>query len=164
MEERPTLSQDDVQLVPLRAADAEELFPLLDDSGLHRFIGGAPLPLPELEERYRRLEAGAPPERGETWFNWVIRRAGDGCAVGTAQATVRGDLAQVAWVVAQRWQGQGYAGDAARALVAWLRGRHGLSVEAHIHPGHKASERVARAAGLALTDEWVEGERVWRIR
>ena len=151
----------ELDLVPLTAADAAELAPLLDDPALHRFIGGEPLSLPELEERYRRLEAGAPPDRNEEWLNWVIRRRADGQAVGTAQATVRGDTVLVAWVIATVWQGRGYAKAAAQALVGWLRADRGLTVVANIHPEHAASEHVAQAAGLTLTDRWADGERVW---
>jgi RimJ/RimL family protein N-acetyltransferase len=159
--ETPTLAAAEVCLVPLRASDARELAPLLDDPELHTFIGGEPLTLQELEERYRRLEAGAPAGLEEQWFNWVIRRVEHGQAVGTAQATVRGMEAIVAWVIARCWQGRGYASDAARALVRWLRDENGLAVKAHIHPDHDASVRVARAAGLEPTKAWVEGERVW---
>ncbi len=49
-----------VTLVPLVAADAHELAPLLDDPALHGFIGGEPLAEPELEARFERLAAGAP--------------------------------------------------------------------------------------------------------
>jgi RimJ/RimL family protein N-acetyltransferase len=150
----------ELELIPLTAADAAELAPLLDDPALHRFIGGEPLAPEQLEARYRRLEAGAPPETGEEWLNWVIRRREDGQAVGTAQATVRGDTALVAWVIASAWQGRGYAKAAASALVRWLV-EEGLTVSANIHPDHVASERVAQAAGLTLTDRWADGERVW---
>jgi RimJ/RimL family protein N-acetyltransferase len=162
MTDAPTLQSGDVRLVGLRAADAAALAPLLDDPALHAFIGGEPLSLHELEDRYRLLEDGAPPGRGEEWLNWVIRRAEDGRAVGTAQATVRTTEGVIAWVVARPWQGRGYAADAARALVRWLGEERRLVVTAHIYPGHEASERVACAAGMALTQEWVDGERVWR--
>jgi RimJ/RimL family protein N-acetyltransferase len=158
------LRAGEIELVPLTAADAGELAPLLDDPALHRYIGGQPLSPAELEERYRRLEAGAPEGSGEQWLNWVIRRGEDGQAVGTAQATIRGDTAFVAWVVATAWQGRGYAKAAASALVSWLRDECGLAVAANIHPEHAASEHVAQAAGLSLTDAWADGERVWSTR
>jgi RimJ/RimL family protein N-acetyltransferase len=148
-------------LVPLTANDAVELAPLLDDSSLHEFTGGKPDSLPALKARYRRLEAGAPPGSGEEWMNWVIRRREDDQAIGTAQATVRDRTAVVAWVVARPWQRSGYGRAAARALVAWAHGRNGLTVIAHIHPAHVASERVARSAGLIPTSDWTTGERVW---
>jgi RimJ/RimL family protein N-acetyltransferase len=158
----PTLAAGPVRIVPLSAADAVELAPLLDDPALHEFTGGEPLSYAKLEQRYRRLERGAPAGVDERWLNWVIRLVDDGRAIGTVQATVRGREAAVAWVVARPWQGRGLATAAARALVTWLLAG-GHDVRAHIRPGHVASERVARAAGLESTEEWFEGERVWRV-
>jgi RimJ/RimL family protein N-acetyltransferase len=157
------LLTDALILDPLRAEDARELAPVLAGSGLHEFIGGEPLPEPALEARYQRLVAGAPQGSGSTWLNWTIRRRADGRAIGTAQATVAGPNASLAWVVASEWQGRGYASEAAQALVAWTT-REGLAPSANIHPGHAASERVAARAGLRPTGEWAEGERVWGRR
>jgi RimJ/RimL family protein N-acetyltransferase len=36
------------------------------------------------------------------------------------------------------------------------------TVTAYVHPGHAASQAVARRAGLSPTDEIVDGEVVWR--
>jgi RimJ/RimL family protein N-acetyltransferase len=71
--------------------------------------------------------------------------------------------ASLAWVVASRWQGRGYGGEVARALVSWAQ-EEGLTASANIHPGHTASERVASRAGLRPTEDWAAGERVWRLR
>ena len=57
--------------------------------------------------------------------------------------------AEVAWVLARRYQGRGYAAEAARSLVAALQ-QPGWAVMAHVHPRHLASQGVARAAGLLL--------------
>jgi RimJ/RimL family protein N-acetyltransferase len=156
-----SLPAGELRLDPLVAEDAKELAPLLDDPGLHEFIGGQPLSEAALEARYRRLVRGAPAGGGATWLNWTIRRQADGRAVGTAQATVtRGDAA-LAWVVAGAWQGRGYGTEAARALVDWAK-RNGLAPRANIAPGHTASERVASRAGLRPSGQWAAGERVWR--
>jgi RimJ/RimL family protein N-acetyltransferase len=67
----------------------------------------------------------------------------------------------VAWVIGVEWQHQGFASEAARTLVGWLR-RHGADdVVAHINPDHQASAAVAMRAGLRPTDEEADGERVW---
>jgi RimJ/RimL family protein N-acetyltransferase len=57
-------------------------------------------------------------------------------------------------------QGHGYAKEAARSLVALLHGA-GWTVIAHIHPGHLASQRVARGAGLSPTTDVRDGEIRW---
>jgi RimJ/RimL family protein N-acetyltransferase len=152
----------DLHLDPLKISDAHELAPLLDDPALHEFIGGEPLSEADLEARYRRLVRGAPPSSGATWLNWTLRRRADRQVVGTAQATVAGREAALAWVVVSKWQGRGYATEVAGALVGWARA-NGLSPAANIAPGHVASERVAERAGLHPSDDWVAGERVWRL-
>lgn len=63
------------------------------------------------------------------------------------------------WGAAERRRG--YAREAARSLAGFLR-ESGRTVVAHIHPGHLASQRVARATGLAPTGEVRDdGEMRW---
>ena len=59
------------------------------------------------------------------------------------------------------WQGRGYAGEAAQAMVGWAPDQGMQEVVAYIHPKHHASAAVAARAGL-LPTEIDEGERVWR--
>ena len=150
-----------LRLEPLRPEHAAELAPLLDDDRLHAFTGGAPLSPAELERRYARLAAGRSPDGRQGWLNWVVRRRDDDAAVGTVQATLTGDVAAVAWVVATPHQGRGYAREAAAAMVAWLRAAGTREIVAHVHPDHAASAAVARAAGLGPTAERVDGEVRW---
>lgn len=151
----------------LTVHDADEMVDVLDDERLHEFTGGRPDTLSELRDRYRRYVVG-PTEPGDVWLNWIVRSAHDGAAIGFVQATVSTlsgvrTVADVAWVIGVAWQGQGYASEAARALVDWLR-THGVhEVTAHIHPAHHASAAVASRAGLHPTDEVVGGEIVWRL-
>jgi RimJ/RimL family protein N-acetyltransferase len=151
--------------VSLDPDDADEMAAVLGDERLHGFIGGRPDSLAELRELYARLTAGSP-DPGEVWFNWIVRRRADSRAIGTVQATLRSRdgrrTALVAWVVGVEWQRQGFASEAARALVDWLRERGIDDVAAHIHPEHRASEIVASRAGLLPTDEEADGERLWR--
>jgi RimJ/RimL family protein N-acetyltransferase len=171
----PRLGTDRLALVPLRPDDAREMVLVLADPALYRFIGGEPPTPDELEARYRRWVAG-PPRPGETWHNWIVRLGGDrsdrgpasegvdGPAIGHLQATVvdAGSSADIAWLIGTAWQGRGYAGEAARALVGWLEASGVAIVTAHVHPEHVASGRVAASAGLGPTTEMEEGEVVWR--
>jgi RimJ/RimL family protein N-acetyltransferase len=151
----------------LTESDAEDMAGVLAAPELYTFIGGEP-PTPDgLRERYARLAVGRSPDGLQEWVNWIARRAEDGAAVGTVQATVLdgGRRADVAWVVGTAWQGRGYAVEAASALVAWLRERGVAEIGAHIHPGHAASAKVAGRIGLAPTGELDdEGEQVWRAQ
>ena len=151
-----------LDLLPLRVEHAEEMAVVLSDPALHRFIGGAPLSPGELHARYERLVAGSP-DPGVSWCNWVLRLRAESCLVGTVQATVTGGHeAETAWVVGTPWQGRGFASEAARELVRWLGRRSVRTVVAHIHPDHPASAAVAAAAGLTVTREERDGERLWR--
>jgi RimJ/RimL family protein N-acetyltransferase len=99
------------------------------------------------------------------WGNWVLRVRATGEVAGTAQATLpaggpAAGPAEVAWVIVRTAQGRGYAREAARSLVAVLQVA-GWTVVAYIHPGHLASQRVARAAGLSLTATVRDGEMRW---
>ncbi|GAB3831620.1 GNAT family N-acetyltransferase [Dactylosporangium cerinum] len=150
-------------LTPLRPSDADVMADVLGDEALHGFTGGHPLGLPELRRRYERLVAG-PDDPDESWLNWIVRRADGGAPIGTVQATVTGRAAEIAWVIGVPWQGRGFAGEAATALVRWLLERGLPVVTANIHPDHHASAGVAARAGLTATDEEVDGERVWRSK
>jgi RimJ/RimL family protein N-acetyltransferase len=152
-------------LKPLAESDADAMVSVLSSPKLYTFIGGEPPTLDGLRARYARLAVGRSPDGSQEWVNWIVRRAEDGVAVGTVQATVSDDgrRADVAWVVGSAWQGRGYAVEAASALVEWLRERGVAEIGAHIHPGHAASARVAERIGLTPTGELDdEGEQLWR--
>ncbi|MGN6796105.1 MAG: GNAT family N-acetyltransferase [Streptosporangiaceae bacterium] len=150
---------------PLAPAHAAELASALDDASLHRFTGGAPLSAEAVTARYERLAARRSPAGDQLWGNWALRIRQTGAAIGTVQATLPSQgpaagPAEVAWVVITPAQGHGYAKEAARSLVSRLS-EAGWSVAAYIHPGHLASQRVALAAGMTVTDAVREGEQCW---
>jgi RimJ/RimL family protein N-acetyltransferase len=152
-------------LVPLQAEDADELCDVLHDDRLHEFIGSRPESRVELHDRFVLLAAGSP-RPGENWMNWVVRRRFDSRAVGTVQATIRvvegRQVARLGWMIGVEWQNQGFASEAATALVKWVRRLGVEDIGANIHPDHDASATVATRAGLHQTEEEFEGERVWR--
>jgi RimJ/RimL family protein N-acetyltransferase len=147
-------------LRPLEVEHAVELAGVLDDPALHTFIGGRPETLDELRARYARWVAGSP-DPAVRWGNWVIRVASLDRLVGTVQATIEGERAEVAWVVGTRWQGQGFATEAARGLLGWLREEGVHRVLAHVHPDNVASARVASTLGLRPTGREQDGEAEW---
>lgn len=159
----PRLETDRLTLAPLGPEIAAEMVEVLADPGLYSFIGGEPPSAEELEARYRGWTIG-PSTPGDTWHNWVVRLARNGISIGQVQVTVtdNGREADMAWVIGTAWQGNGYASEAARALVDWLEAGGATTITAHIHPGHAASGRVAARAGLAQTTEVKDGEIVWR--
>lgn len=155
------LISDRLTLMPLSVEDASEMQPVLAEPELYRFTGGSPPDLEQLERRFT-LQCADSPEPAVAWRNWIVRRSEDGRAVGFVQATVTGDLAAVAWLIGVPWQGQGIASEATAAMCTWLAARGIARLEAHIHPDHHASAKVARAVGLSPTGQLdADGEHVW---
>ncbi|RFA12817.1 hypothetical protein B7R21_10540 [Subtercola boreus] len=138
---------------------------VLADPSLYGFTGGEPPSIQQLRSRYERQVVGLSPDGREQWLNWIVCRL-DGPALGFVQATVMSEpalSAEVAWVVAPAHQGQGFASEAAGAVVELLTESVGATTfVAHIHPDHAASQAVARHLGLRPTPESVDGEQRWQ--
>ena len=155
-------------LEPVRPAHADEMAAVLGDRRLYTFTGGIPPTLDELRARYARQAMGRSPDGVERWFNWIVRRREDGLAVGFVQAAMSDDpprpapaTAVLGWALGVQFHGHGYAREAAGVMLRWLEAIGATRVVAYIHPEHSASMGVARALGLAPTEELVDGEVVW---
>ncbi len=155
-----------VVLEPLREEHAEEMALVLGDPRLYEYTGGQPMSAHELLSLYQRQIAGPSDERGEQWLNWIVRRVDDDVAIGFVQATVSGEAqgeADIAWVIGMPWQGRGYATEAGLAMVQLLKASGVTKLNAHIHPRHRASAKVAKRLGLTATTEVdPDGEVIWR--
>jgi RimJ/RimL family protein N-acetyltransferase len=164
----PVLTTERLDLEPLRVDHADEMAPLLDDPQLYVFTGGRPWTLEELRERYEHHMTARSDDGSQRWLNWIARLRDSGEAVGGLQATVTavavGFACELAWIVALRHQGRGYAREGATAMATWLREQGASLLIADIHPGHEASMAVARALGLDRTGEVVDGEIRWTDR
>jgi RimJ/RimL family protein N-acetyltransferase len=156
------LETDRLRLIPLTRSDAVDMFAVLDDHALHRYTGGGPMDAPALKARYERLESGASDDGSEVWANWIVRLRNTGAAIGYVQASIGESGADLAWVIGSRWQGSGYASEAARAMTAWLRSAGVVALRARIHPCNEPSARVAHRAGLHSTGRTdASGEVLW---
>lgn len=154
-----SISTARLTLTPLDVADALEMVGVLSEPALYTFTGGEPPTLDQLEDLYRSQSAGASRD-GEIWHNWILRL--DNTAIGYVQATVKGDNADLAWVVGSPWQGSGYATEASKAVRDWLVDHGAARFSAHIHPDHSASTAIATRLGLQSTGQLDdEGEMIW---
>jgi len=152
-----------LELIALTTDDAIDLFPVLDDPALGRWTGEAPpTDAGALRTIYEMWASRRSPDGSELWLNWVVRHRDDGRAVGHLQVTVGEAHTAIAWVIGTPFQRRGFATEAARALIAWLRTDLGASsITASIHPGNAASQAVALRIGLHPTDRLDDGEVVW---
>jgi RimJ/RimL family protein N-acetyltransferase len=155
------VSTDRLELEPLRIAHAAEAARAFADERLHTFTGGSPADEAALRERYILQLRGSSADGSATWLNWMVRRRDTLELVGTVQATVTAQAADLAWVVSVPHQGSGFAREAAGAMAGWLRDRGVQHFTAHVQPDHAASAAVARSLGLSPTGVVVDGEIRW---
>ena len=146
------LTTSRLDLEPLVAAHARELFAPLRDPALYSFIDeGPPASLAALETRYRALERRGPPDgRPEIWLNWACRERATGVIAGLTQATLLPAApALIAYVFTAAGQGRGLAREACRAVLAALFTDWGqTAVEATVHPDNARSIALLAALGF----------------
>ena len=151
--EIPTLATDRLLLRMLRKSDFDDYAELKADPEVARYMGG-----------------GGPWDRARSWRHlaflmghwqlgglgiWAVEHRETGAFVGLigfAQPEGWPGL-ELAWTLARRWWGYGYATEGARAALdhaftAWKKDR----VISLIHPDNRASIRVAERLGERLRD------------
>jgi RimJ/RimL family protein N-acetyltransferase len=162
----PFLHTDRLVLEPLMVSAAREMVHVLAAPRLYDHTGGGPPDLQTLRERYARQAEGWSSDRSQRWFNWIVRRRETHLAVGYVQASLTVDtgIADVAWVIGEDFQRQGYATEAARAMLRWL-GAHGdvERITAHISAENYPSQAVARHLGFLATSTVEHAEVVWEV-
>jgi len=140
---------------------------VLADPALYEFTGGESPGLDELQVRYAKQTEGHSADLSQWWLNWVVIQRKSGIPVGFVQATVENDgsalVADLAWLISPRWQGQGMASEGAEAMVTWLRSNGVHRFTAHIHPDHQASMKVARYQALRPSAAEKDGETRWEF-
>ncbi len=115
-----------VSLEPRRTCHARELFEVLADPGIYRYLDDAPpASVDALREAIARTESGRSPDGTEQWLNWIVRDA-DGRMAGYVQATIgaKGDT-NVAYVFGTAFHGRGLARQAVEHMLDLLAAAHG---------------------------------------
>jgi RimJ/RimL family protein N-acetyltransferase len=148
----PTLETERLRLRAYRRSDFEDYAALYADPEVVRFLGGN----------------GAVWDRARCWRHlafvlghwqlegagmWAVELRETGVFVGSIGfATPEGWPGfELAWVLARRWWGQGYATEGARAALAYAFGVLGRDrVISLIDPDNRASIRVAERIGERL--------------
>jgi ribosomal-protein-alanine N-acetyltransferase len=149
------LSGPGVLLEPQMAGHAPELFAVLRDPRVYRYLDTEP-PADEASLRARlvRLEARRSPDGAEVWLNWVVRNPA-GVLVGYVQATVASDQsADIGYVLgAAHWR-RGYGGAAVATMLDELRTGYGVTrLRATVECDNEASRRLLERLGFAAGDD-----------
>jgi ribosomal-protein-alanine N-acetyltransferase len=145
-------------LEPLTVGHANDMFELLSDSALYRYLDyPTPASLEHLRSVYSRLEGGKSPDGSQLWLNWVVRLHGH-IPLGYVQATVADQTAWVAYVLSRKHWGCGYAEEATRAMLEHLASFYGVvryqaSVESENQRSIRLLERLAFHTATAAEQE-----------
>lgn len=139
---------------------------VLSDRSLYTFTGGEPPSAGELARRYAMQTRAGSSDGTEEWINLIVTLGSSKQPIGYVQATVPrcGDATEIAWVIGKRWQGRGYAKEAAKLLSTHLAARGTTHLIAQIHPENLASQHVAASLGMIPTAQVVDGEVRWERR
>jgi [ribosomal protein S5]-alanine N-acetyltransferase len=150
-----TLVSARLRLEPLVVTHADALYPILADPRQLEFLDDPrPASLEALRERYRKLESRRSGDGTEWWLNWALVPLTPGStAIGFVQATVQADKrAWVAYEVGQAWQGQGFGGEATRAMVDHLVAHYRVTtLMASIDARNARSRRLVERLGFQET-------------
>ena len=151
----PIIVTPELTLEPLLVSHAEEMFGLLDDEAIYTYLDySAPPSVDHLRNVYARLEARRSPDGSDAWLNWVIRPR-DQPLVGYVQATVESNRsAYVAYVLASRYWGHGYAERAMQAMLEHLASAYCVHrCVATVEVENQRSIRLLERLGFHLADE-----------
>ncbi|HEU4595476.1 MAG TPA: GNAT family N-acetyltransferase [Pyrinomonadaceae bacterium] len=150
MNQTPLLETERLTLRPPRMEDAAAIFESYGrDEEVTRFLTFAPnQTLEQLEEfmraRLRKMEEGAA-------ITWAITRRGDDTLIGMIELRLHGFKADVGYVLARRFWGQGLMTEALRAVVDFAFTLPGMyRVWAVCDVENVGSARVMEKAGMSF--------------
>ena len=141
---------DRLHLEPLREGHAAELFRLLSDPAMYRFIPqDPPESIAKLVERYKFLETRRSPDGEEEWLNWAVRLKGEDVCVGTVQVTLpRDGRAQLAYEIGTMYWRRGFATEACSRVIQALFEQGASEVWAELDTRNEASIALLERLGF----------------
>ena len=149
------LRAGELVLEPLRVAHAEDMFQVLRDPSLHRYLDHPPPASAEdLRRVYERLERRKSPDGADLWLNWIVRPDG-GAPIGFVQGTILPDAsAWIAFVISAAHQGRGIATRATRAMVDHLALEYAVKrFLASVELDNTSSIRLLQRLGFRLAPQ-----------
>lgn len=144
-----SLATTDLLLEPLTVAHAEEMFAVLSEPDLYRYLDYPPPPsIEHLRGVYARGEGGSSSDGTQLWLNWVVRPPAK-AAIGYVQLTVTGSVAWVGFVFSSKQWGRGLAFQATRAVLDHATPRWGITrYLATVEAGDERSIRLLGRLGF----------------
>ncbi|AKQ43081.2 acetyltransferase, ribosomal protein N-acetylase [Aurantiacibacter atlanticus] len=153
----PMIVTERLELWLPRAADLRPLFDIISQPETMRFLG----PSATIEDHFMRFCRNAGCWQLYGYGMFILRergaQGGKSPIIGNCGIfhSIRGigedfdDRAEAAWIIGAGFTGQGYAGEAMRAVLDWFDAEHRAEVMCMIAPGNAASLRLADRLGFA---------------
>lgn len=156
-----------LDIEPVRAVLANEVWPQLDDERLWRYFPSQrPATLGDLQRLYKKWERGSP-HASQVWCNWLCRERSSGHLVASMQATVfpHEAVSYVAYMVFARHQRKGYASEATQAVIAYVRDTYAVrTFFAEMDKRNEPSYRLAESLGFKRAKRHDPDEYVYELR
>ena len=160
------IEMERVVLRQLMAADAPALYAIFSHPEVMRYWASPPwTSITQAEERLARAQNGY---RSEEGFQWGIERREDGDLMGTCSLfsfNRPSRRCEIGYALGRPYWGQGYMGEALRALVAYAFTTLDLNrLEADIDPRNTSSAKTLERLGFQkegfLPERWIVGDEV----
>ena len=153
-------SKKSLHLENLRSNHAKMLYKEFSDSRIYERIPLSPPSSPEeLEIRFSKLEAGAPPDRNEEWLNWLVFDETLKRYVCWVQATISGSIADLSYVVFPDFWKMGYGFQSVMLMIEYLEFHFALcKIRATMSTGNAASITLAEKIGMKRVRKIEEGD------
>lgn len=162
---RHLLHTERLHLEILHENHADEMFDVLQDPAIYRYMDGRPSTTEELRQQYKRQSSNWD-GRPASWHTWVIREKQTNTAIGYIQATVNHSErnAELAWVLSPLWTGKRYSSEAARRVMKELHDEGLVSAfTCTIDQRNAPSRRLAESLGFVMSDPEPVDSQTWTL-
>jgi len=153
-DENLTIQTVRLTLEPVTKYHAQELFELFGDEELHVFTPHQSITLEKQLERCARWAKRISPQGDEIRLNWAARHNTSNEVMGHFQAGIKQDgTASIGYLLARRYQRQGYASEAVKTIIDLLRQKFDVSeIKAFIDSRNESSKKLVQNLGFKQVD------------
>lgn len=153
------LETERLTLLPPQPADLDDLVTMMAPEAVRRHLGDRPA---SHDDQFARLLRNAGSWALYGYGTFMLRRHGSAQIIGVAGVfhSWRGfghgmdDVPEAGWILAEPAWGQGLAGEAMRAVLAWFDAAHGPArIGCMIDPDNAPSLRLAARLGFVRYGE-----------
>ncbi len=163
--ERHPLHTERLHLEILHKDHADEMFSVLRNPIIYRYMDGRPDTTEALRQQYEKQSSNWD-GRPISWHTWIMREKRANAAIGYIQATLNHaeKSAELAWVLSPLWTGRHYSSEAARRVMQELRNGGLVSTfTCTIDKRNAPSRHLAQSLGFAISNSLPVESQTWTL-